>query len=886
MMPENPLLIFPLPDVSSRSKKGPNISSLNFPSHQKQGERLIPKFENLQRIFNERRAEILQTAAGTDPEQVIVIETIGSIEDFAKAVKRIEDLEWMGELEIDEIIPDEDFFDKKRAEKELSGRLYLVMTNQRALSELLSLWRRYESDPQMTFVRGLTKFRDVFKCLKDIRRWDVQDRLLETGVIDAWQEDLKYDENRIIRFETELWFRNSSEKRKLSEEQVSHLIQSNQGQILNQCVIEEIAYHGILAELPARSIKEIISNPATELVKCDNIMFFRPVGQMSPGDQATDGDIESYDIDEIPLPTGEPTIAILDGLPLAHHKLLEDRLIIDDPENWAEFYSASECIHGTAISSLIVHGDLDGNTSEPLSRPVYIRPIMKPDPMDFRSPKREVVPEDSLIVDRIHIAVKRIMEGTSDHEAVAPSVKVINLSIGDPSKQFTYLMSPIARLIDWLSFKYNVLFIISAGNHTDQIAVDVSNDEFDQMTKEEIENIIVHAVYKDARNRKIIAPAESINGVTVGCAHFDDSEITHRGDRFDPYDNIFPSPISKLGSGYRRSVKPDMIYYGGKQFFRKSIRTTNPLSIEPAVSLSAPGNRVAIPGNLPGDLNATAYCCGTSNAAALISRSSGLIFDTLLEIFEDQGIDDDYLSFIPSIIKAMLVHGCHWGDIKDQIVAIIKNSELGTLIESKANDMYTRQADVTREINRQYNNLICRWIGYGIPQIERVLECTEQRATLIGYGSLSDGEANIFRLPLPPSLGSKLDWRKVTITLAWLSPLSANTQKYRTASLWFELKNNQLTPSRNGVDYHTVRRGTVQHEIFEGQKAVPFSDGDFIEIKVNCKNDAAQIISPVSYGLVVSLEVAEGVDIAVYNEIKTQILPAIQIQQKIEGSGD
>ena len=247
-MIENPLLIFPVPDVSSRSNLRGGGGNVHFPSHQKQGKRLIPKFENLQRVFNERRAEILQTAVGTDPEQVIVIETIGSIEDFAKAVKRIEDLEWMGELEIDEIVPDEDFFDKKRAEKELSGRLYLVMTNQRALSELLSLWRRYESDPQMKFDRGLTKFRDVFQCLKDIRRWDVQDRLLETGVIDAWQEDLKYDENRVIRFETELWFRNSDEKRKLSQEQVASLIQLNQGQVISQCCYVSVPISNLVSQ--------------------------------------------------------------------------------------------------------------------------------------------------------------------------------------------------------------------------------------------------------------------------------------------------------------------------------------------------------------------------------------------------------------------------------------------------------------------------------------------------------------------------------------------------------------------------------------------------------------------------------------------------------------
>lgn len=175
-------------------------------------------------------------------------------------------------------------------------------------------------------------------------------------------------------------------------------------------------------------------------------------------------------------------------------------------------------------------------------------------------------------------------------------------------------------------------------------------------------------------------------------------------------------------------------------------------------------------------------------------------------------------------------------------------------------------------------------MGYGVPQVDRVLDCTEQRASLVGFGQLLDGEAHVFRLPLPPSLGSRPEWRRLTVTMAWLSPISAGTQKYRTSSLWFEV--GGVVPAKDrkescsGTDgWRAVRRGTVQHEVFEGQRAVPFIDGEVIEIKVNCREDAGKFQSPVAYGLAVSLEVAEGVDIAVYNEIRTRIAPAIQIQQ-------
>ena len=854
-MPERPLLLFPTPQPADRTKQKPQFGRVHKPNVTRQGQRLSPMFNQLQAAFEARRVEIQLNTAGIDPEQVLVIETIGSVDNFANAVKRIEGLEWMGELESDEIAPDQDFYDENNPEKELNGRLYLVMTNQRALDEMLSLWRRYQADPNMQFERGLTKFRDVFLHLKSIRRWDVQDRLLETGVIDIWQEDLEYDGDRVIPFEAELWFRGNNELRAVSTSQVTKLVQQAGGRILSQSVIEGIAYHGLLAELPANAIRAIVENPTTELVKCENIMFFRPVGQMVVRDKFPEGDVEIAQSEEMPLPTGDPVVALFDGVPLANHRLLTGRLIVDDPDNWEADYAASERVHGSSMASLIVHGDL--NQPQPsLSRPVYVRPIMKPlNWLD--TPRPEGIPENCLAVDLIHRAVKRLFEGDQGEGPAAPQIKVINLSIGDRARQFTQSMSPIARLLDWLSVKYGVLFVVSAGNHPTTISLGVSREEFDSFQTDEFEAATIKALYRDARNRKLLSPAETINGISVGAVHLDEAQVAYQGNRIDPFGRPLPSPVSAFGSGYRRAIKPDVIFYGGRQWYRLPLQPTNPVTIEPAIFRTTPGNKVASPGSLAGELNATSYSCGTSNATALISRAAGICYDSLQQIFNEQAAEVDPSNYEVPLLKAMLVHGCSWGDIGSRISEVLRTPENG----------------------RQLSGLISRWIGYGIPVVDRVLDCTEQRATVLGFGQLSDGEAHVFSLPLPPSLGSRPEWRRLTVTLAWLSPISASTQKYRTASLWFEMNNNGLAPTRSDADWRAVRRGTVQHEVFEGQRAEPFIDGEVIEIKVNCREDAGKIHNPVAYGLAVSLEVAEGLDIAVYNEIRTRIAPAIQIQQ-------
>lgn len=854
-MPERPLLLFPTPQPADRTKQKPRFGRVHKPNVTRQGQRLSPMFNQLQAAFEARRVEIQQNTAGIDPEQVLVIETIGSVDNFANAVKRIEGLEWMGELESDEIAPDQDFYDENNPEKELNGRLYLVMTNQRALDEMLSLWRRYQADPNMQFERGLTKFRDVFLHLKSIRRWDVQDRLLETGVIDIWHEDLEYDGDRVIPFEAELWFRGSDELRVISANQVTDLVQQAGGRILNQSVIEGIAYHGLLAELPANAIRAIVENPTTELVKCENVMFFRPVGQMVVGDKSPEGEVEIAQIEEMPLPTGDPVVALFDGVPLANHRLLSGRLVVDDPDSWEADYAASERVHGSSMASLIVHGDLN-QPQPPLSRPIYVRPIMKPlNWLD--TPRPEGIPENCLAVDLIHRAVKRLFEGDQGEGPAAPQIKVINLSIGDRARQFTQSMSPIARLLDWLSVKYGVLFVVSAGNHPTTISLGVSREEFDAFQTDEFEAATIKALYRDARHRKLLSPAETINGISVGAVHLDEAQVAYQGNRIDPFGRPLPSPVSAFGSGYRRAIKPDVIFYGGRQWYRLPLQPTNPVTIEPAIFRTTPGNKVASPGSLAGELSATSYSCGTSNATALISRAAGICYDSLQQIFNEQAAEIDSSNYEVPLLKAMLVHGCSWGDIGSRISEVLRTPENG----------------------RQLSGLISRWIGYGIPVVDRVLDCTEQRATVLGFGQLSDGEAHVFSLPLPPSLGSRPEWRRLTVTLAWLSPISASTQKYRTASLWFEMNNNGLAPTRSDADWRAVRRGTVQHEVFEGQRAVPFIDGEVIEIKVNCREDAGKFQSPVAYGLAVSLEVAEGVDIAVYNEIRTRIAPAIQIQQ-------
>jgi hypothetical protein len=498
-MAQRPLLFFPDAEVATRSKLDSRGGKISHPSTDRQGERLLPKFEVLSNVLDAQRATIQQSTVGIDPEQVLVFETIGSVEDFTKAVSKIEGFEWLGEFEKEDIIPDDDFYslDKngERRDKSLSGRLYLVFTNTTAMSQLLSLWRFWLQDSNFDCRRGENrgkgKFKEVFKFLKNIRKWDIQDRFEESNILRIWEEDLQIAPDRVVRFEVELWYRSNMVQREQSYLSVAQLISNAGGRVITSCNIPDIYYHAILAELPASEIRNILSNRNTELVKCENIMYFRPSGQVVV-DTSSIEEAQSFEIAPASsLPTGSPVVAILDGYPLSRHGILDNRLIIDDPDNMESHYQVGDRKHGTAMCSLIVKGDLNNNEAF-LPTPLYVRPIMRPNENDRG--RIEYVPNDILLIDTIHRAVKRIFDGEGNVRATAPTVKIINLSIGDRDRLFYHSMSPWSKLLDWLSYKYKVLFIVSTGNHHNTVELSIPKTQFENLPPIEKEKLFVKEI--------------------------------------------------------------------------------------------------------------------------------------------------------------------------------------------------------------------------------------------------------------------------------------------------------------------------------------------------------------------------------------------------------
>ena len=857
-MAELPLLIFPEPTHAERTKRQGFGSSVRRPAAGHQAQRLAPQFQQLERAMEGRRLLLQDSPLGIQPEQVLILETVGSIDNFVNAIRRIEGLEWLGEFEQGDITPDHGFEDESNAEKLLRGQLFLIMTNQQALIQLQSLFTRWRNEPEMKFPYGLAKLRDAFGNLYDVRPWSAEDRIRETGVLEDWESRLQGDDAE-VPFEAELWFRTDVGRRDQAESYVRQIIESLGGEAKQTCVIPDISYHAVLGTIPRSRVQEVVERPDFRgniaLLRCDDIMRIRPVGQCAIASPAESTDDRfAQEPSSVDAPISEPLVALLDGMPLVGHRLTVNRQLVDDPDDYQSSYLARERVHGTAMGSLICLGDLN-DRGQPIGRRLYVRPIMKPQ-RGFDGIFAEAIPADVLPIDIVHRAVRRLYEGEYGEPPVAPSVRVINLSICDPARPFNRELSSWARLLDWLSWKYNVLFVVSAGNQRGSLELDIPTADLRDLSTEELQAAVIRSVANDTRNRRVLSPAETLNGITVGAIHADRAP-TRLGNLLDPFlHQDLPSVISAHGPGYRRAVKPDLLLPGGRQPLSERLGNSHVNSVlDIPLSYGPLGQLVAAPG-AQGELTRTRHMSGTSNATALASRATHFLYEVIEQLRRDGGatLGREYDAVL---LKTLLIHGSHW---------------------ARTLDLY-RQILLNGQNSRTFREYVGRFLGYGSANIGKVLACTDQRVTVLGVGALGDGEGDEFQLPLPPSLSGITERRLLTITLAWLSPVRSTSQKYRIAHLWFNpTEQNTIAPDRMFADHTAVQRGTVQHEVLEGSNANPFQDGDSIAIKVNCRADAGAIVEPIRYGLAVTLEVAESLHIPIYEEIRDRLAIPITVQ--------
>lgn len=839
-MPKNILFFRPREQTLIQSSRHPFTDHNHYPGYQIQSQRIPTIFKALQFAVNNRNLQSQVGVDGIDPEFVLVFEVAGSIDSFNLAAKKA-GMEWLC-CEDGEGDPDEDFYlvdtNGNRTEKSVPQKIYLTMSNSQALSNLMSLWTQYCNAKDHKLPRGLGAFAHLFAQLRNIRKWGKQDRFSD-GVENAWREILEGNPDT-IKFEVELWYRDSELNRQQSEKKIRDIVVRTHGHIIRIVKYDVIRYHAMIVEMPADSIRLMLDNNDTELLCENQIMWFRATGQSVA--IGSDSEIADDIQNETPLPTEEPKVALLDGMPLENHTLLQGRLVVDDPDDFEDNYPVINREHGTSMASLIIYGDLNAPQYSPLKSKLYVRPIMKPRGR-LADSRLESIPDDELLVDLIHRAVIGIISNPE-----TSSIKIINLSIGSLDRPFFFQMSPESKMLDYLSDKYNLLFIVSAGNADCGIeANDVTAGHYKAMSLEDRAKVAYKDIWNHRADRKILAPSESINALTIGSLHLDYTNIAEDDIHFNPLPDGFPAVYGRFGGGKNRSAKPDAVVAGGKQYNISYSFGNNPLLLNLSKArINGPGQKIASPDSI----TSTKHTFGTSNSTALTCRMCALLLENL------KGIHSLPSDFESIAAKCLFIHSCSWG-------------AMGTQLQSQY---------VPQENGKARDN-VERWIGYGTPEIERSMFCEDQRVTLFGYGVVNQGNYVEFKFPLPDCLQSRSIEKKLTITLAWTSPIDVVTKKYRLANL--EAIPNcadvtLMSSSRAEIDKNMARRGTVQHEVFKGSDASTYIDGTDMIIKVLCKKEQ-KLLEPIKYVLMATLEVAPETKLPIYDEVAVKVQTPVQV---------
>jgi len=870
-MAERPLLAMPRPERRAAPAGRPPRENIPSADAGRQAGRLGPKFERLKRALGDPDAlgELRDDPSAIVPERALVFEVASEIADFYRAVRGVPGLEFLGEDEGD-AAPDDDFYvpDKDgdpRDDKRVPRRFYFTIPDRTALRELVSLWQRFQRGEELG--RGRTAWRDVFSHLADVRPWGPQDRLTAEAVED-WRERLQFAPETPIRFEVEFWYRDNAARRETAETTFTDKLRERSGRVLDRAVIGEIRYHAALVEVSPEVIRDVLDHPDVGLVAFDDVMMLRPQSMVSG---PVEGELE--DAAESGEAEGEaeldvPIAALLDGVPMAQHDRLAERLVIDDPDSFADEYgAAAEQRHGTAMASLILHGDLNApNPEPPVRRRLYVRPVMYPQPDGFDG-VREVMPPDRLGIDLIWRAFIRMFEGEGAEDPTAPTVRIVNLSLGDAKRRFAGVMSPWARLIDLLAWRHNVLILVSAGNITERLPLEDVDQWADFENAEAVERqaTLLRAVLRQRANRRLLAPSEAVNALTVGAAHNDNLAPNGQGAMaVDPYaSTVLPNMSSALGLGFKRTIKPEILFPGGAEQVRAS-STHAPIEIGP---VTQPANYfgigVASPGPA-GQTNRKLNMSGTSVATALATHNALRILEALEDLPDDPAHPEIDPAYHAVILKALLVHSARWDD--DTMDA------LKTIIAENGRLHWEHERDE-----------ISRFLGFGSPDIERVVDCAENRATLIGWNTISSKETDRFAVPLPAELDGTAGFRALSVTIAWLTPITHSHRMYRLAKFKagpggdkkFSIGagNAKQQPSHNALG-----KGTVYHHRWEGEDAAEFVDDGNLVLDVTCSPAAGELDDPISYAVVATLEVGQDVAVPVYERVRERLREVVRVR--------
>ena len=510
------------------------------------------------------------------------------------------------------------------------------------------------------------------------------------------------DGDESTRLDVELW-RPEGDEVEAKLGQMIRYIESNGGKIISEyraptgLLLRVEGPRGLFGKLLQRSeVAEIDIPPAPDLEEAG---LPRPdleeVGEYSPParDAVCIGIIDS---------------GINDG-----HPLLED--VVAGSFGLGGLSANDECGHGTAVAGLATYGDVDANLRRGSFAP------------RFRIASARVVdangrfPDDDLAPGLIEEAIRRL------HGEFG--CRVINISLADPSRPVGARATLWSEALDTLSRELDVLIVVSAGN-TNRTALTAAHGPG---------VVRAYPSYLLEPANRIYEPAGALNALTVGAIAHVNGLSAEDADRVEiqPIAGARePAPFTRAGLGLARSIKPDLVDFGGTAVHDGLTQKVQDGSARPAAGLLSLHHK-------PAERLFTSYS-GTSFAAPIVAWKAAVLLER-------------YPKAPATFLRSLL-----------GLSAVPPSESIERLASVHKHD-------------------VVRVVGNGLADIEHALFSDDDRVVLYTDDAIEPNTFVIYELPIPKRYQSVKGIRTIDISLAFDPPVRRTRRDYPGFLMQYDL---------------------------------------------------------------------------------------------------
>lgn len=553
---------------------------------------------------------------------------------------------------------------------------------------------------------------DVLEYIEaaEMRLWGRSDRIGGRLVHEIGDEAQSIHNDRLYVLDVELWHRGTDELARAAIREIQLLIETQTGN-------GERLWDSFFGQLLCLARVAVRGEKLAALLELDIVaevdMPPQPVFDHRHALRMTSRD---YGTPSVP-PPGGPSVCVVDSGIVSNHPLLAPNVGHAASVMASTNSAADENGHGTMVSGIAVFGNVRAcyRTGE-FSSPVTLfsaRVLNAENRFD----------DERLIIHQMRQAIETF---------IAPpyECRVFNLSLGDTSAwlQHNPRQSLWAESLDILAREFNVVLVVSAGNHD----LGWTNNA------QEAEEIL--ATYPDflfEPSCGLCAPATAAIPITVG--GFADHDVPAMPPPNQPDDFIRtvasalePTPTSRIGPGINGAIKPEFVAPGGNVAFRgfSSIRRVDEdqglavmsFSHEPARQLYS-------------------FDIGTSLAAPHVSRSASVLMGSLRE----------YLGEEPdaNLVRAILASAAELPKPQNDRVQVLHGTD---------------------GLRRAY--------GYGRIDDDVLYESADRRVTMVAQSTIPLDTFAIYEVPSPAEFRSANGKKKVIVTLAFDPPVRRRRADY------------------------------------------------------------------------------------------------------------